>query len=91
MADLDRLIADGPTPGGARLDTLEDAVWARVALRRSKEREARLRLSALAVAALVGGVMGSQIVPPSKPAGGDLAVFSPRVAAAPLDLRSALG
>ena len=91
MADLDRLIACGPAPREARLETLEDAVWARVAVRQTRAREARLRLAALAVAALVGGVMGSQIVPPASPAGGELAVFSPRVAAAPLDLRSTLG
>ena len=91
MADLEALIAQTPPPGDKALEDLEQGVWNRVAIRRAQDRERRLRLAALCVAAGIGGIAGGVSAPASAPGPSELSLFSPRMAATPLDVRNLLG
>jgi len=94
MTDLDNLILKTAQTGGDGLDHLEAAVWARVSRLEAKARDRRLHLAALCAAAGVGGLTGGLAgeTAPARPAAhGELAVFSTRIAAAPLDVRSLVG
>lgn len=91
MTDLDTLIIRGSHDAALALDGLEDGVWSRVDRARSEARERSLRLAALGVAAAIGGVTGGVTAPATQTTPSELSIFSPRMAATPLDLRSALG
>lgn len=91
MTDLDTLIVRGSPDAVIALDGLEDGVWSRVDQARSKARERTVRLAALGVAAVIGGVAGGVTAPDIQTAPSELSIFSPRMAATPLDVRSALG
>lgn len=91
MTDLDTLIIRGAASADVALDGLEDGVWSRVDQARSKARERSLRLAALGVAAVIGGVAGGVTPPAIQTTPGELSIFSPHMAATPLDVRSALG
>ena len=91
MTDLDTLIMRGAASADVALDGLEDGVWSRVDQARSKARDRSLRLAALGVAAVIGGVAGGMTAPAIEGTPSELSIFSPRMAATPLDVRSALG
>ena len=91
MTDLETLIIRGSADTDLALDGLEDSVWSRVDQARSKARARSLRLAALGVAAVIGGVAGGVAAPAIQTTPGELSIFSPRMAATPLDVRSALG
>lgn len=91
MTDLDTLIGQTPSPRTEGLDVLEDDVWNRVAQTQARARERKLRLAALCVAAGIGGAAGGVSAPPVEQGQSELTVFSPRMAATPLDMRSVLG
>lgn len=91
MTDLETLIIRGAAGSDVALDRLEDGVWSRVGQARSRARERSLRLAALGVAAVIGGVAGGVTAPAIRTTSGELSIFSPRMAATPLDVRSALG
>ncbi len=91
MTDLDILIGRTPSPRAECLDGLENDVWSRVAQREARTRERKLRIAALCVAAGVGGLAGGVSAPAVEPGQGELTVFSPRMAATPLGMRSVLG
>lgn len=91
MTDLETLIIRGAAGTDLALDGLEDSVWSRVDQARSKARERNLRLAALGVAAVIGGVAGGVAAPAIQTIPGELSIFSPRMATTPLDVRSALG
>lgn len=91
MTDLDTLIVRGSQDAVRALDGLEDGVWSRVDQARSKARERTVRLAALGAAAVIGGVAGGVTAPDIQPTPSELSIFSPRMAATPLDVRSALG
>lgn len=91
MTDLDTLIAETPSSRAEGLDGLEDGVWRRVAQAQARSRERKLRVAALCVAAGIGGVVGGVSAPAVDQGRSELTVFSPRMAAAPLDMRSVLG
>ncbi len=91
MTDLDTLIIRGAASGDVTLDGLEDGVWSRVDQARSKAHQRRLRLAAVGVAAVIGGVTGGVTAPGIQTTPSELSIFSPRMAATPLDVRSALG
>ncbi|MBJ7447140.1 MAG: hypothetical protein JHC81_06355 [Brevundimonas sp.] len=91
MTDLDTLIAQTPSSRAEALDGLEDGVWNRVAQTQARSRERKLRVAALCVAAGIGGVAGGVSAPAVDQGRSELTVFSPRMAAAPLDMRSVLG
>lgn len=91
MTELDTLIARTAPIRASPLDGLEDGVWRRVAQVQAKARERTLRLAALGVAASIGGVAGAVSSPSIEVDRGELSIFSPRMAATPLDVRRALG
>ncbi len=91
MTDLDTLIAQTPSSRAEALDGLEDGVWNRVAQTQARSRERKLRVAALCVAAGIGGVAGGVSSPAVERGQSELTVFSPRMAATPLDMRSVLG
>lgn len=91
MTDLDTLIAQTPSSHAQGLDGLEDGVWNRVAQTQARSRERKLRVAALCVAAGIGGVAGGMSAPAFDKGRSELTVFSARMAAAPLDMRSVLG
>ncbi len=91
MTDLDTLIIRGAASADVVIDGLEDGVWSRVDQARSKARDRSLRLAALGVAAVIGGVAGGVVAPASQTTPSELSIFSSRMAATPLDVRSALG
>lgn len=90
MRELDILIAEAAPPS-ASLDGVEAGVWTRIAQLQVRRDERRLRAAALGVAAVIGGVTGGVSAAPIDAAPGELAVFSPNVAAMPLHLRGTLG
>jgi len=91
MTELDILIARAAPAGASTLDGLEDGVWSRVAQAQAKGRDRTLRFAALGVAAGIGGLAGALSEPQTGVDRGELSIFSPRMAASPLDVRSALG
>lgn len=91
MTDLDTLIAQTPPSTAEGLEGLEEDVWNRVALTQARARGRRLRVAALCVAAGIGGVAGGVSAPAVDRGRSELTVFSPRIAATPLDMRSVLG
>lgn len=91
MTELDTLIARATPPGASTLDDLEDAVWRRVAQTQAKGHARTLRVAALGVAAGIGGLAGAMSEAHIGVDRGELSIFSPRMAATPLDVRSALG
>lgn len=91
MTDLDTLIAQTQWSRAEGLDGLEDGVWNRVAQTQARARGRKLRLAALCVAAGIGGVAGGVSAPAGNQGQSELTVFSPRMAATPLDMRSVLG
>lgn len=91
MTELDTLIARAAPCGASALDGLEDDVWSRVAQAQAKGRDRALRYAALGVAAGIGGLAGALSEPQVAVDRGELSIFSPRMAATPLDVRSALG
>lgn len=91
MTELDTLIARASPNRASPLDSLEDDVWRRVAQVQAEGRERTLRLAALGVAASIGGLAGALSPPHIEVDRGELSIFSPRMAATPLDLRRALG
>lgn len=91
MTDLDTLIAETPSSHAEGLDGLEDGVWNRVAQTQARARDRKLRVAALCVAAGIGGVAGGMSAPTVDQGQSELTVFSPRMAATPLDMRSVLG
>jgi hypothetical protein len=91
MTELDTLIARDATGTSTGLDSLEHDVWSRVKRVQAKARERSLRVTALGVAAAIGGITGGVMAPVSQTSPTELSIFSPRLAASPLDVRSALG
>jgi hypothetical protein len=91
MTDLDTLIAQTQSSRAEGLDGLEDGVWNLVAQTQARARERKLRVAALCVAAGIGGVAGGVSAPAMDQGQSELTVFSPRMAATPLDMRSVLG
>jgi len=91
MTDLNTLIAQTQSSQAEGLDGLEDGVWNLVAQTQARARERKLRFAALCVAAAIGGVAGGVSVPAVNQGQSELTVFSPRMAATPLDMRSVLG
>lgn len=91
MTELDTLIAREATGTSAGLDCLEHDVWSRVERLQAKARERSLRVTALGVAAVIGGITGGVMAPAGQTSPTELSIFSPRLAASPLDVRSALG
>jgi len=91
MTDLDTLITRAAPSGASTLDGLEDGVWSRVAQAQAKGRDRTLRFAALGVAAGIGGLAGALSEPQIGVDRGELSIFSPRMAATPLDVRRALG
>lgn len=91
MTELDKLIARAAPSGTSPLDHLEDGVWSRVAQAQAKGRDRTLRFAALGVAAGIGGLAGVVSEPRIGVDRGELSIFSPRMAATPLDIRRALG
>ena len=91
MTDLDTLIIRGSAGADLALDGLEEGVWSRVDRARSKARERSLRLAPLGVAAAIGGITGGAAAPAVHTDRSELSIFSPRMVATPLDVRSALG
>lgn len=91
MIELDDLIARGPAGSVAALDGLEDGVWTRVERAHAKSHERTVRVAALCVAAAIGGVAGGVTAPAIETGRSELSIFSPRLAATPLDVRSVLG
>lgn len=91
MTDLDTLINQTASFQGSCLEGVEDGVWDRVGQARAKTRDRTFRFAALGVAAFVGGVAGVVYEPQTTVDRGELSVFSPRMAATPLDLGRALG
>ncbi len=91
MTELDTLITQAGPAGASTLDGLEDGVWSRVARAQAKGRDRTLRFTALGVAAGIGGLAGVVSEPHAGVDRGELSVFSPRMAATPLDVRRALG
>jgi hypothetical protein len=91
MMELDSLLARAVPPTPAGLDGLEDGVWRRVGRVETRRRERRLRAAALGLAALVGGLAGGVTTPRFEAPRGELSIFSPHMAATPLDIRGVLG
>lgn len=91
MTDLETLIARGLMPGHDALEGVEARVWSRVSAAQARQRERKLRVAALCLAAGIGGVAGGLSAPAVDPGRSELSVFSPRLAAAPLDMRRMLG
>jgi len=91
MTELDTLIARTVPFGASTLDGLEDGVWSRVAQARAKWRDRNLRFAALGVAACIGGLAGAMSQPHIGVDRSELSIFSPRMAATPLDVKRALG
>lgn len=91
MTELDTLITREATGTSAGLDSLEHDVWSRVERVQAKTRERSLRVTALGVAAAIGGITGGVMAPVGQASPTELSIFSPRLAASPLDVRSALG
>jgi len=91
MAELDILIARASPLKAASLDGLEDGVWRRVEQVQNRTRERSLRFAALGIAAIVGGVAGGMTTPTVETGRSELSIFSPRMAATPLAVRSNLG
>lgn len=91
MAELDTLIARDTPLKAASLDGLEDGVWRRVEQAQNRMRERSLRVAALGIAAVIGSVAGGMTAPTVEAGRSELSIFSPRMAAAPLGVRSTLG
>ena len=91
MTGIDTLIAPTPSSRAEGLDGLEASVWKRVAQTQARARERKLRVAALCVAAGIGGVAGGVSAPAGNQGQSELTVFSPKMAATPLDMRSVLG
>lgn len=91
MTALDTLIIQAAPSGASTLDGLEDGVWSRVAQAQAKGRDRTLRFAALGVAAGIGGLAGMITEPQIGGDRGELSIFSPRMAATPLDVKRALG
>lgn len=91
MTELDTLIIQAAPSRASTLDGLEDGVWSRVAEAQAKSRDRALRFAALGVAAGIGGLGGAISQPHIGVDRGELSIFSPRMAATPLDMRRALG
>lgn len=91
MTELDTLINQTATSGGSSLDGLEDGVWDRVGQSQAKVRDRTLRFAALGVSAFIGGLAGVVYEPQIDADRRELSVFSPHMAATPLDLGRALG
>jgi hypothetical protein len=91
MVELDTLIARGSPVEAASLDGLEDGVWRRVEQAQNRTRDRSLRFAALGIAAAIGGVAGGMTAPTVETGRSELSIFSPRIAATPLGIRSTLG
>jgi hypothetical protein len=91
MTELDTLITQAAPSGAFTLEGLEDGVWSRVAQAQAKGRDRTLRVAALGVAAGIGGLAGAVSEPQIGVDRGELSIFSPRMAATPLDVKRALG
>ena len=80
MMDLDSLISRTPAIASRSFDGLEQRVWREVEAHGARSRSARVRMAALTVAALVGGLSGLA-APERSSTRSELAVFSPSVSA----------
>lgn len=82
--DIETMIAAGGPVDAARLDGLEDRVWARVGERREQRRMGQVRLAAVAAALVIGGVNGGLMLATARPAPSEMQVFTVSAGSSPL-------
>ncbi|QLQ13481.1 MAG: hypothetical protein HZY74_09640 [Brevundimonas sp.] len=82
--DMDTLIANIPAADSARLTELEQAVWRRIDARQDQARAAKLRLTVVACALVVGLANGGLLLlaPQSEPS--EMRVFAVSAALTPM-------
>lgn len=89
--DIQTLLAATASGDDARLAGLEDGVWTRVDQRREQMRMGQLRLAAVAMALIIGGVNGGLMLATSRPAPSEMQVFAVSAGASPLTRLDARG
>ena len=82
--DIETMIAAAEPADEARLAGLEDGVWTRVGRRREQMRMGQVRLAAVAMAMVIGGVNGGLMLATSRPAPSEMQVFAVSANASPL-------
>lgn len=89
--DIETMIAASAPLDEASLAGLEDRIWARVGERREQRRMGQVRLAAVAVALVIGGVNGGLMLATSRPAPSEMQVFTVSAGASPLARLEARG
>ncbi len=82
--DLEQLIRAEFPDDATRLETVEDAVWARVGLRQERRRLTRTQGAALGLSLVIGLANGGLLMLAPRPAPSEMSVFSVATGLAPL-------
>ncbi len=82
--EIRKWLATAPSVDEARLDAMEGAVWTRVGEIGERRRVNRLRIAAVAVALMIGGVNGGLILQPPEPAPSEMRIFTVSAGLSPL-------
>ena len=82
--DINRLMAAVAPGDAARLDGVEDAVWARVGERRERARMGQVRVAAVAIALVIGVTNGSLMLMAPRPEPSELRIFTVSAGLSPL-------
>lgn len=84
LDDIDRLIGGGRHDGKAQLAGLEDKVWARIGERNERTRMGRVRVTAIALALVVGVANGGLMLLSPRPEPSEMRVFTVSTGLSPL-------
>ena len=84
LDDIDRLINEGRQDDAAQLADLEDKVWARTGERQERTRMGRVRVTAVALALVVGVANGSFMLLSPRPEPSEMRVFTIATGLSPL-------
>ena len=82
--DINRLMAAVAPGDAARLDGVEDAVWARVGERRERARMGQVRVAAVAIALVIGVTNGGLMLMAPRPEPSELRIFTVSAGLSPL-------
>lgn len=82
--DIQKWVAATPSEDDARLDATEEAVWARIGEIGERRRVTRIRIAAVAVAVMIGGVNGGLTMLAPKPGPSEMRVFTVSAGLSPL-------
>lgn len=89
--DLNALIGAGQPGDAARLDGMEDAVWARIGRRRDSALVEQVRLAAIVIAVVIGVTNGGLMLFEPRPEPSEMRIFTVSAALSPLVISGVRG